>query len=110
MRRNARVTNNYILSVVEPTVCCASAVQVYDLLDLTSEGMSVHWDSKAKTFEVRDLLPVECNSYDDVMTVVSEGGKNRSIRSTALNKDSSRSHRYDDHTRHISREDHKAVA
>ena len=68
--------------------------QVYDLLDLTNDILAVRWDAKAKTFVVSDLLAVECNSFDDVMTVVAEGYKNRRIGSTALNKDSSRSHRW----------------
>ena len=42
---------------------------------------------------VTDLLPVECPSFDDIITVVAEGYRNRRIGSTALNKESSRSHR-----------------
>lgn len=67
---------------------------MYDLLDLTNDILAVRWDAKAKTFVVTDLLPVECSTFDDVMTVVTEGYRNRRIGSTALNKDSSRSHRY----------------
>ena len=66
---------------------------MYDLLDLTNDILAVRWDAKAKTFVVSDLLAVECTTFDDVMTVVTEGYKNRRIGSTALNKDSSRSHR-----------------
>jgi hypothetical protein len=67
--------------------------QVYDLLDLTNETLAVKWDAKTRAFFVSDLLSVVCESYDDIMTVVTEGYKNRRIGSTALNKDSSRSHR-----------------
>jgi hypothetical protein len=67
--------------------------QVYDLLDLTNDVLAVKWDAKAKTFVVTDLLPVECPSFDDIITVVAEGYRNRRIGSTALNKESSRSHR-----------------
>ncbi len=68
--------------------------QVYDLLDLTNDVLAVKWDAKAKTFVVSDLLPVECPSFDDVITVVAEGYKNRRIGSMALNKESSWSHRW----------------
>ncbi len=66
---------------------------MYDLLDLTNDVLAVKWDAKAKTFVVTDLLPVECPSFDDIITVVAEGYRNRRIGSTALNKESSRSHR-----------------
>jgi kinesin family protein 15 len=68
--------------------------QVYDLLDLTNDVLAVKWDAKAKTFVVSDLLPVECRTIDDVTTVLAEGYRNRRIGSTALNKESSRSHRW----------------
>ncbi len=67
--------------------------QVYDLLDLTNDVLAVKWDAKAKTFVVTDLLPVECRTFDDIITVLAEGYRNRRIGSTALNKESSRSHR-----------------
>ena len=61
---------------------------------MTNDILAVRWDGKAKTFVVNDLLAVECGTLDDVMTVITEGERNRRIGSTALNKDSSRSHRY----------------
>jgi hypothetical protein len=73
---------------------CLSLQQVYDLLDLTNDVLAVKWDAKAKTFVVSDLLPVECRTIDDVTTVLAEGYRNRRIGSTALNKESSRSHRW----------------
>ena len=63
------------------------------MLDLTNETLTVRWEAKARSFFVSDLLLVECASFEEVMTVVTEGHRNRRIGSTALNKDSSRSHR-----------------
>lgn len=66
--------------------------QVYDLLNLSEDGLAVRWSARGKFFYVQDLLVVECTTLEDIVTVVTEGHRNRHIGSTALNKDSSRSH------------------
>jgi hypothetical protein len=66
---------------------------VFDLLDLANDLLPVRYEPASKSFSVKGLLQVECVSFDDLVTVLVEGGKNRRIGCTALNKDSSRSHR-----------------
>lgn len=97
------------------TFCEVYNENVYDLLNLSNDNHAVRWNAKLKKFTVPDLLSVECNTVDELMTVVAEGEsgllvhvryrdwlhvmyvsglRNRTIGSTAMNKDSSRSHRY----------------
>ena len=55
------------------TFCEVYNEQVYDLLSLSAENHAVRWNAKLKKFTVPDLLTVECNSMEDLMTVVAEG-------------------------------------
>nr|AMS24259.1 kinesin OrphIII protein [Marsilea vestita] len=65
--------------------------QVNDLLRLDCAPREVKWSLK-DGYYVDNLLLVECESVDDVFSVLSEGAKNRKVGSHDLNKDSSRSH------------------
>ena len=55
------------------TFCEVYNEQVYDLLNLSSDTLPVRWMAKMKRFTVPGLLMVECTSYDDMMTVLTEG-------------------------------------
>ncbi|XP_024527288.1 kinesin-like protein KIF17 [Selaginella moellendorffii] len=65
--------------------------QVNDLLRLESAPREIKWNVKSGYY-VESLLLVECESVDDVFSVLSEGAKNRKMGTHNLNKDSSRSH------------------
>ncbi|KAI5074805.1 hypothetical protein GOP47_0010766 [Adiantum capillus-veneris] len=65
--------------------------QVNDLLRLDCAPRDVKWSVK-EGYYVDDLLLVDCESVDDVFSVLNEGAKNRKVGSHELNKDSSRSH------------------
>jgi Kinesin motor domain len=56
------------------TFCEVYNEQVYDLLNLSEDTLPVRWDAKHKTFSVPDLLSVECNTVEEFMMVVREGG------------------------------------
>ena len=64
--------------------------QVYDLLN-PGNTLNVRWGS-SQGFFVVGLLWAQCDSVEDLMAVVSEGVRNRSVGSHELNADSSRSH------------------
>jgi len=63
----------------------------YDLLNLTGATLPLRWNS-ATGFFIQGMLVVQCDSIDDVLAVVAERHKNRTVGSHALNLDSSRSH------------------
>eukprot|EP00948_MAST-09A_sp_MAST-9A-sp1_P001935 g1935.t1 len=65
--------------------------QVFDLLNMNQEPLSVRWNIRSGFF-VQDLFVVECETIGDLRAVVTEGHRNRRIGSHELNKDSSRSH------------------
>ncbi|CAM6048242.1 unnamed protein product [Sphagnum compactum] len=65
--------------------------QVNDLLRLDAAPRDVKWSSR-DGFYVENLLLVDCDTLEDVFSVLNEGGKNRKVGSHELNKDSSRSH------------------
>jgi len=65
--------------------------QVHDLLDLSSGVLGIRGDISNGFFVERQLF-VECEDIKDLMAVLQEGNKNRSISSHELNCDSSRSH------------------
>lgn len=65
--------------------------QVNDLLRLDCAPRDVKWSVK-EGYYVDNLLLVDCDSVDDVFSVLNEGAKNRKVGSHELNKDSSRSH------------------
>lgn len=65
--------------------------QVYDLLNLTGESLNLRWNA-SQGFFVQGQLVVQCDTVEDVLAVVTEGHKNRTVGSHALNLDSSRSH------------------
>eukprot|EP00899_Mesostigma_viride_P015158 jgi/Mesvir1/23643/Mv18314-RA.4 len=65
--------------------------QVNDLLRLENPARQVRF-SATQGFYVQDLLTVDCDSIEDVFSVMSEGARNRKVGSHELNQDSSRSH------------------
>lgn len=63
-----------------------------DLFDASSSTvLTVRYDEKRSPF-VHGLRRIECSSYDDCVTCMTEGAKFRRTSSTAMNARSSRSH------------------
>ncbi|KAI8813001.1 P-loop containing nucleoside triphosphate hydrolase protein, partial [Cladochytrium replicatum] len=65
--------------------------QVHDLLNSTSNALSVRWTAE-RGFYVENLLVIECESLDDCISILEEGLRNRTTRSHKMNEYSSRSH------------------
>ena len=65
---------------------------MFDLLNLTGEVLRLGYAAESKTVFVQGQVLVECDGPADVMAVVQEGHRNRTVGSHELNKDSSRSH------------------
>eukprot|EP01029_Cantina_marsupialis_P015346 TRINITY_DN33678_c5_g1_i1.p1 TRINITY_DN33678_c5_g1~~TRINITY_DN33678_c5_g1_i1.p1 ORF type:complete len:536 (+),score=144.50 TRINITY_DN33678_c5_g1_i1:115-1722(+) len=65
--------------------------QVVDLLDPSKGSLNVRY-TKSRDFYVQDLLLIDCDSIEEIMEVLSEGARNRTVGSHKLNQDSSRSH------------------
>lgn len=65
--------------------------QLRDLLNPKSGVLQGRWNVK-NGFFVEELMVVECTGQEDLIAVLHEGIKNRSVGSHELNKDSSRSH------------------
>ena len=81
-----------LLCAVDP--CAFGQPKVFDLLDATNAVLPVQYSASARAFCVSGLLAVACKSFAEFERVVREGVRNRRVGSTALNKDSSRSHRW----------------
>lgn len=61
-------------------------------MNLTGEQLPLGYHAETKTVFMQGQVLVDCVSVEDVMAVVSEGHRNRTVGSHALNADSSRSH------------------
>ena len=80
-----------VTTTVRASFCEIYNEMIYDLLNLTGDSLPLRWNA-AMGFFVQGQLVVQCDSIDDVLAVVTEGHKNRTVGSHALNMDSSRSH------------------
>ncbi|CAK4130104.1 unnamed protein product [Aphanomyces euteiches] len=66
--------------------------KIYDLLDsANAEPKTIREDANAGIF-VSDLLEEPVGSPHDALRLLEDGGKNRTVGSTAMNRESSRSH------------------
>ncbi|KAJ8922226.1 hypothetical protein NQ315_004163 [Exocentrus adspersus] len=67
---------------------------VIDLLNPGSarKPLAVRWSKKARGFFVENLFTVDCEEFDDLMAVLEEGMRNRSVGRHNMNDYSSRSH------------------
>ncbi|OAF68080.1 hypothetical protein A3Q56_04179 [Intoshia linei] len=66
--------------------------QIIDLLNIQqNKYLQMRW-SKANGFYVENLFLVECQTFNDLMTVLQEGIRNRHICQRTSNEHSSRSH------------------
>lgn len=56
-------------------------MQVIDLLNpgTTRKPLAVRWSKKARGFFVENLFTVDCEELDDLMAVLEEGLRNRSV-------------------------------
>uniref|UniRef100_A0A8D8YU54 Kinesin-like protein n=1 Tax=Cacopsylla melanoneura TaxID=428564 RepID=A0A8D8YU54_9HEMI len=66
--------------------------KVIDLLNNTRRSLPVRWSKKSRSFFVENLFTVDCEELDDLLAVLEEGLRNRSVGSHAMNEHSSRSH------------------
>ncbi|KAK6625246.1 hypothetical protein RUM43_005540 [Polyplax serrata] len=67
--------------------------KVIDLLNGSSrKALSVRWSKKSQGFFVENLFTVDCEELDDLMAVLEEGMRNRSVGRHNMNDYSSRSH------------------
>ncbi|XP_053987978.1 kinesin-like protein KIF12 isoform X1 [Hylaeus volcanicus] len=77
----------------------ASFLEIYNekVIDLLNPGTSrkplmVRWSKKTRGFFVENLFTVECEELDDLLAVLEEGLRNRSVGAHNMNEQSSRSH------------------
>ncbi|CAK9812470.1 Kinesin-like protein KIF12 [Anthophora quadrimaculata] len=77
----------------------ASFLEIYNekVIDLLNPGTSrkplmVRWSKKTRGFFVENLFTVECVELDDLLAVLEEGMRNRSVGQHNMNDHSSRSH------------------
>lgn len=94
----------YLFKVLQEHEKCnfvlkASFLEIYNekVIDLLNPGTSrkplaVRWSKKTRGFFVENLFTVECEELDDLLAVLEEGMKNRSIGTHNMNEYSSRSH------------------
>ncbi len=61
----------------------ANLGQVNDLLRLDAAPRDVKWSSR-DGFYVENLLLVDCDTLEDVFSVLNEGGKNRKVKNIQL--------------------------
>ncbi|EEB15209.1 Kinesin-II 85 kDa subunit, putative [Pediculus humanus corporis] len=67
--------------------------KVIDLLNGSSrKPLSVRWSKKSQGFFVENLFTVDCEELDDLLAVLEEGMRNRSVGRHNMNDYSSRSH------------------
>lgn len=64
---------------------------VYDLLNLENKKLQIRYN-EFHGFYVNGLTVIQCDCLEEIMEVVSEGRRNRTVGSHELNKESSRSH------------------
>lgn len=67
------------------------------MIDLLNPGtarkpLAVRWSKKARGFFVENLFTVDCEELDDLIAVLEEGVRNRSVGRHNMNDYSSRSH------------------
>ncbi|XP_071645157.1 kinesin-like protein KIF12 isoform X1 [Temnothorax longispinosus] len=94
----------YLFKVLQEHENCnfvlkASFLEIYNekVIDLLNPGSSrkplaVRWSKKTRGFFVENLFTVECEELDDLLAVLEEGLRNRSIGTHNMNEYSSRSH------------------
>ncbi|XP_014474061.1 PREDICTED: kinesin-like protein KIF12 [Dinoponera quadriceps] len=94
----------YLFKVLQEQENCnfvlkASFLEIYNekVIDLLNPGTSrkplaVRWSKKTRGFFVENLFTVECEELDDLLAVLEEGMRNRSIGTHNMNEYSSRSH------------------
>ncbi|XP_026464974.1 kinesin-like protein KIF12 [Ctenocephalides felis] len=77
----------------------ASFLEIYNekVIDLLNPGnsrkpLAVRWSKKTRGFFVENLFTVECEELDDLLAVLEEGMRHRSVGSHRMNATSSRSH------------------
>ncbi|XP_055384684.1 kinesin-like protein KIF12 isoform X2 [Condylostylus longicornis] len=77
----------------------ASFLEIYNekVIDLLNPGsarkpLAVRWSKKSGGFFVENLFTVDCEELDDLLAVLEEGMRNRSVGSHQMNEHSSRSH------------------
>ncbi|XP_059484569.1 kinesin-like protein KIF12 isoform X2 [Neocloeon triangulifer] len=77
----------------------ASFLEIYNekVIDLLNPGsarkpLSVRWSKKSRGFFVENLFTVDCEQLDDLLAVLEEGMRNRSVGAHNMNDHSSRSH------------------
>ncbi|KAG5673283.1 hypothetical protein PVAND_003343 [Polypedilum vanderplanki] len=78
----------------------ASFLEIYNekVIDLLNPGaarkkpLAVRWSKKLRGFYVENLFLVDCEELDDLLAVLEEGMRNRSVGSHLMNDHSSRSH------------------
>ncbi|XP_063225816.1 kinesin-like protein KIF12 isoform X2 [Bacillus rossius redtenbacheri] len=77
----------------------ASFLEIYNekVIDLLNPGtarkpLAVRWSKKSRGFFVENLFTVDCEELDDLLAVLEEGMRNRSVGSHSMNDYSSRSH------------------
>ncbi|XP_063984116.1 kinesin-like protein KIF12 isoform X3 [Diachasmimorpha longicaudata] len=77
----------------------ASFLEIYNekVIDLLNPGnsrksLAVRWSKKSRGFFVENLFTVDCEELDDLLAVLEEGMRNRSVGSHNMNDHSSRSH------------------
>ncbi|XP_025265224.1 kinesin-like protein KIF12 isoform X2 [Camponotus floridanus] len=94
----------YLFKVLQEHENCnfvlkASFLEIYNekVIDLLNPGtarkpLAVRWSKKTRGFFVENLFTVECEELDDLLAVLEEGMRNRSIGTHNMNEYSSRSH------------------
>ncbi|XP_021914834.1 kinesin-like protein KIF12 isoform X2 [Zootermopsis nevadensis] len=77
----------------------ASFLEIYNekVIDLLNIGtarkpLAVRWSKKSRGFFVENLFTVDCEELDDLLAVLEEGMRNRSVGRHNMNDYSSRSH------------------
>ncbi|CAB3378803.1 Hypothetical predicted protein [Cloeon dipterum] len=77
----------------------ASFLEIYNekVIDLLNPGsarkpLAVRWSKKSRGFFVENLFTVDCEQLDDLLAVLEEGMRNRSVGAHSMNDHSSRSH------------------
>lgn len=70
----------------------ASFLEIYNekVIDLLNPGtarkpLAVRWSKKARGFFVENLFTVDCEEFDDLVAVLEEGMRNRSVGSHCMN-------------------------
>ncbi|GLH09495.1 Kinesin-like protein Klp68D [Gryllus bimaculatus] len=77
----------------------ASFLEIYNekVIDLLNPGsarkpLAVRWSKRLRGFFVENLFTVDCEELDDLLAVLEEGMRNRSVGRHSMNEHSSRSH------------------